>query len=590
MLHDTCRRWPGKIAAVVCIPFVKGFGAVGASESAHDHGEYNGDSEHELVSKLTNFIHELDRFASGCSLDLKLAVHDIPNRNGPGLSLYPVNAARNRALMLAKTQAVLLLDADFLPSESLVNLLSDHGLSDMIQEKRAYVVPAFGHADYIPLPSGADLRQRDVYALLGSKASVVDAYLKRRMPSFYEVDNPGDHGPTNYSQWVTADHPYDIEYEQGYEPYIIISKKYVPWYDERFVGYYRNKVSHLEHAYSIGIQFTVHPGAYVIHRPHAPSLSMQSGGRFRSGHLRRMVQLDDNVRRALSKGDYTPTTTFPASCPTKPSFIPRTPTKPPADKWRREMEASNERPCVLPHKQLEQPSQFYTDMLRVDVQLVKQTALLHRALVDPSILGLQSLEPFAITSLLFDRVPITCTGRLRFVDVSTSSAPRVLDVLQHRQNIQVFVANDLRDACNEVREQVVDAEFATRLHCGPLPTLARNAFKNVLVLKARAPDLIKEGHGLLATHAPAFFLMRVSTSSLREQGTDELKVLESLYDAGYVCTYSMWRLDDCDERNGRSTAGPPVFSTMWTPFDEFASALGYCAEPGCAWSTHLLCF
>lgn len=145
-------------------------------------------------------------------------------------------------------------------------------------------------------------------------------------------------------------------------------------------------------------------------------------------------------------------------------------------------------------------------------------------------------------------------------------------------------------SCNELREQVNDVDFASRLHCGPLPTLARNAFKNGLALKARASELINEGHGTLAAHTAAFFLLKVSTSSLREQGTDELKVLESLYDAGYVCTYSMWRLDDCDGTTGRSTAGPPVFATLWTPFDEFASALGYCAEPGCAWSTHLLCF
>lgn len=170
--------------------------------------------------------------------------------------------------MLAKTEAMLLLDVDFLPSESLVSLLRDPSIFTLIQDKRACVVPAFGHADYIPLPSGTDLRQREAYALLDSKAAVVDAYFKGRMPSFYEVQKPGDHGPTNYSQWATASRPYDVEYERGYEPYILIAKKYVPWYDERFVGYCRNKVSHLEHISSVGIQFAVHPDAYVIHRPY----------------------------------------------------------------------------------------------------------------------------------------------------------------------------------------------------------------------------------------------------------------------------------------------------------------------------------
>jgi hypothetical protein len=590
MLHDTCRRWPGKIAAVVCVPFVEGLGAVGTVGSARNGVEHNGDSEDELLLKMTNFVSGLHLFSSGCSLDLELVVHDIADRSAPGLSLYPVNAARNRALMLAKTAAVLLLDVDFLPSESLVNLLTDPNLSDMMEEKRAYVVPAFGHADYIPLPSGTDLRQHDVHVLLGSKAAVVDAYLNRRMPSFYEVENPGDHGPTNYSQWALADRPYDIEYEDGYEPYILIAKKYVPWYDERFMGYYRNKVSHLEYTYSIGIQFTVHPEAYVIHRAHAPSPSMLVEGRIGSGHLRRMVHLHNSVRRALSEGVYSPVSTLCTSLTIKSNFAPRTPIKPPAGKWRRQVQDSNDGPCLLSHGLLQQQARFYVDVLRVDVQLVKQTALLHRALVDPSILGLADLEPYAMTSLLFDRVPATCTDSLHYVDISASIAPRVLDILRHRQNIQVFVAAYANDACNEVREQVINAEFATRLHCGPLPTLARDAFRNVLVLKARASELVQEGSAMLVAHTAAFFLMRVSTSSLREQGTDELNVLESLYDAGYVCTHSTWRLDNCDATPGQSRINPPIFSTMWIPFDEFSLALGYCAEPGCAWSTHLLCF
>lgn len=31
-------------------------------------------------------------------------------------------------------------------------------------------------------------------------------------------------------------------YEEGFEPYVIVSRKFVPWYDERFVGYRKNKV------------------------------------------------------------------------------------------------------------------------------------------------------------------------------------------------------------------------------------------------------------------------------------------------------------------------------------------------------------
>lgn len=57
-------------------------------------------------------------------------------------------------------------------------------------------------------------------------------------------------------------------YEEGYEPYVIIHRRYVPWYDERFVGYRKNKVVHLLYLSSSGIQWVVHPRAFAVHSPH----------------------------------------------------------------------------------------------------------------------------------------------------------------------------------------------------------------------------------------------------------------------------------------------------------------------------------
>jgi glycosyltransferase-like protein LARGE len=42
----------------------------------------------------------------------------------------------------------------------------------------------------------------------------------------------------------------------------------VPWYDERFVGYRKNKVVHLLYLSTSGIQFMVHPRAFTVHSPH----------------------------------------------------------------------------------------------------------------------------------------------------------------------------------------------------------------------------------------------------------------------------------------------------------------------------------
>ncbi len=34
---------------------------------------------------------------------------------------------------------------------------------------------------------------------------------------------------------------------QGYEPYVLVSRHFVPWYDERFRGYGKDKIQHLTH-------------------------------------------------------------------------------------------------------------------------------------------------------------------------------------------------------------------------------------------------------------------------------------------------------------------------------------------------------
>lgn len=47
-----------------------------------------------------------------------------------------------------------------------------------------------------------------------------------------------------------------------------MARRFVPWYDERFVGYRKNKVVHLLYLSTSGIQFVVHPRAFTVHSPH----------------------------------------------------------------------------------------------------------------------------------------------------------------------------------------------------------------------------------------------------------------------------------------------------------------------------------
>ena len=47
---------------------------------------------------------------------------------------------------------------------------------------------------------------------------------------------------TNYKKWFSSPEPYPIRFKSGYEPYVLVARKIMPWYDERFRGYGWDKV------------------------------------------------------------------------------------------------------------------------------------------------------------------------------------------------------------------------------------------------------------------------------------------------------------------------------------------------------------
>lgn len=53
---------------------------------------------------------------------------------------------------------------------------------------------------------------------------------------------PVGHRSTNYKKWFAAGEPYPIKFKSGYEPYVLVSRALMPWYDERFRGYGWDKV------------------------------------------------------------------------------------------------------------------------------------------------------------------------------------------------------------------------------------------------------------------------------------------------------------------------------------------------------------
>lgn len=61
-----------------------------------------------------------------------------------------------------------------------------------------------------------------------------------------------------------------VNWKPDYEPYIVVRNDVVQ-YDERFVGFGWNKVSHIMELEAQDYEFMVLPDVFIVHVPHNPS-------------------------------------------------------------------------------------------------------------------------------------------------------------------------------------------------------------------------------------------------------------------------------------------------------------------------------
>ncbi|KAG7467948.1 hypothetical protein MATL_G00137610 [Megalops atlanticus] len=200
---------------------------------------------------------------------------------------YPVNLLRNVALRNANTPYVFLTDVDFLPMYGLYDYLRKSIIQlDMANTKKALVVPAFETLRYrLSFPK--------------SKAELLSMLDMGTLYTFrYHVWTKG-HAPTNYAKWRTATMPYKVEWESDFEPYVVVRRD-CPEYDQRFVGFGWNKVSHIMELDAQEYDLMVLPNAFMIHMPHAPSFDIS---KFRSSSSYRycLTTLKDEFHQDLSR-------------------------------------------------------------------------------------------------------------------------------------------------------------------------------------------------------------------------------------------------------------------------------------------------
>ncbi|XP_040895444.1 LARGE xylosyl- and glucuronyltransferase 2 [Toxotes jaculatrix] len=200
---------------------------------------------------------------------------------------YPVNLVRNVALKNANTPYVFLTDVDFLPMYGLYDYLRKSVVHlDMAHTKKALVVPAFETLRYrLSFPK--------------SKAELLSMLDMGTLYTFRYHVWPKGHAPTNYAKWRTATTPYKVEWEPDFEPYVVVRRD-CPEYDQRFVGFGWNKVSHIMELDAQEYDLMVLPNAFMIHMPHAPSFDIS---KFRSSSSYRncLNTLKDEFHQDLSR-------------------------------------------------------------------------------------------------------------------------------------------------------------------------------------------------------------------------------------------------------------------------------------------------
>ncbi|XP_060130581.1 xylosyl- and glucuronyltransferase LARGE2 isoform X2 [Zootoca vivipara] len=174
---------------------------------------------------------------------------------------YPVNFLRNIALKNAQTSYVFLTDIDFLPMYGLYEYLRTSILQlELPKKKAALIVPAFETLHYrLTFPK--------------SKAELLSMLDMGSLYTFRYHVWPQGHAPTDYAKWRTATVPYRVEWQLHFEPYVVVRRD-CPLYDQRFVGFGWNKVSHIMELDAQENELLVLPNAFMIHMPHAPSFDI----------------------------------------------------------------------------------------------------------------------------------------------------------------------------------------------------------------------------------------------------------------------------------------------------------------------------
>jgi len=161
-------------------------------------------------------------------------------------------------VLQVQTSQVLLLDADFAPSDSLLQV-AKAGVPGLTDDE-LLIITAFNSGVHAGSACSANLLQ--------SKANLLAAVESARSDCVATPYGPFLGAQTNYRKWWTATDSYQVKPMLDSEPYFISTTASALSFDERFVGYGADKEEQWLRTCCQGRKLMVSAEHYVLHVTH----------------------------------------------------------------------------------------------------------------------------------------------------------------------------------------------------------------------------------------------------------------------------------------------------------------------------------
>ena len=201
-LANQCLVWGGVISAAVHVAIVDG--AVIAEDTRLAGASFSAPIQ--ILEDFFNMQEESGR----CKLDMMYIYEEVASLEEVGL--YPVNGLRNRALQLANTDMVMLVDADFIPNVQLSEDFSDPAQYDVLHRAtnrhQAIVLPA------LEILVEGEEGQRLAIKAAESKDNARRMMHNDRLQGFHMDGFVNGHRATQFDKWQEATVAYRATYEE----------------------------------------------------------------------------------------------------------------------------------------------------------------------------------------------------------------------------------------------------------------------------------------------------------------------------------------------------------------------------------------